>query len=302
MEFTVSPAGFIVGSGSPFPAANASNTVALSGTKLGIGIPVQSQISLADAEGTWNSVEWNQLKVNPSYPASHPFTNGFSKFVVSAPSGSQATGQLFACDGGTTCSNSATNLTVTKCATCNDQGGSAINNVFTVTDGSSLNLKVALFRAPNKDLIGVLVGSSSTADVISGVTLRTAAGTTLPPSGKVVNNPQWKLDYSNSTQSLTETPQVYSVSNITAATNSSPASLLMTYTDTQDSGKAQTVKMDYPRTGMVYRAATGNTNINQPMVGIKGNGWAISGGTTLASDYPNVTSGTGRFFSVNIKF
>ena len=71
---------------------------------------------------------------------------------------------------------------------------------------------------------------------------------------------------------------------------------------------------------MVYREGSvanpsGNANVPSannnnnatvsPLVGLRGNGWSISGGTTKLSDYfatNIVTSGTGKFFSVNVKY
>jgi hypothetical protein len=308
MEFSVSPAGFIVGSPTEFPSANTAQTVtAMSSTKLGLGIPVQSQISLDDATGTWNTAEWNL----PNGDGSHPFTNAFSKVVASAPNGNSSAATLSQCDGGMTCSSQTQNITISKCTNCTDSGGTPINNIFNVTDGANLNLKAALFKAPNNDLIGIISGSSCPANVtscqggsylISGIVLRSSATSSLPPNGKTVTNPQWKLSYNNNTLSLTETAQVYTTSNATAANGATPASLVMSYTDTANSGNTQTVKMDTPRQGMIRRDSTGNTNITTPMVGLRGNGWSIAGGTTLMSDYPNVTNGTGRFFSINIKY
>jgi hypothetical protein len=328
MEFDVSPAGFLVGSSklmgnstdSLYNSAVMSTSLAPTSLKFGIGIPVQSQISAAEVSGTWQSAGWLKAP-NKGY------TNIFQYFdVISSSDGTSGTGKSYTCEGGVTCDtvNFGT-FNLTKCSDCYDPTGGLIKNMFKITDtNSGTDMRVVLFKAPNNDLIGVFSGFTTINNISNileyGVIYRPASNATLPANGKVVTNPQWQLSYSNNNQTLFEKAQIYSTSNVTPASGSTPASVKMTYSNEADKGNYHTVLIDKPRKGMVYRegsvanpsgnASVPNANNNNsatvsPMVGLRGNGWSISGGTTKLSDYfatNTVTSGTGKFFSVNVKY
>ena len=198
--------------------------------------------------------------------------------------------------------------------------------MFNITDSAGTNMKVVLFKAPNNDLIGVFSGTTTINNISNileyGVVYRPSGDATLPSNAKVVTNPQWQLSYSSNSLTLFEKAQIYTTSNVTAASGSTPASVKMTFTNEADKANYQTVLIDKPRKGMVTREGsvvnpTGNANVPNvnngnsatvsPMVGLRGNGWSIGGGTTKLSDYFStsngaVTSGTGRFFSVSVKY
>ena len=326
MEFDVSPAGFIVGSA--LLMGNSTDTtyksVAMSNTqKFGIGVPVQAQISAADVSGIWQSAGW--LKQPGGVKG---YTNIFQYFdVTSSADGTTGTGKSYICDGGVTCdtTNFGT-FNLTKCTNCYDPAGGLIKNMFNITDSAGTNMKVVLFKAPNNDLIGVFSGTTTINNISNileyGVVYRPSGDATLPSNAKVVTNPQWQLSYSSNSLTLFEKAQIYTTSNVTAASGSTPASVKMTFTNEADKANYQTVLIDKPRKGMVTREGsvvnpTGNANVPNvnngnsatvsPMVGLRGNGWSIGGGTTKLSDYFStsngaVTSGTGRFFSVSVKY
>jgi hypothetical protein len=328
MEFDVSPAGFLVGSSklmgnstdSLYNSAVMSTSLAPTSLKFGIGIPVQSQISAAEVNGIWQSAGW--LKA-----PGKGYTNIFQYFdVASSPDGSTGTGKSYICDGGLTCdTGNFGSFSLTKCTDCYDPTGGLIKNMFKITDPSSgTDMRAVLFKAPNNDLIGVFSGFTTINSISNileyGVIYRPAGNATLPANGKVVTNPQWQLSYSNNNQTLFEKAQIYTTSNVTAASGSTPASVKMTFSNEADKGNYQTVLIDKPRKGMVTRegsvanptgnAQTANANNNNsttvsPMVGLRGNGWSIGGGTTKLSDYfatNTVTTGTGKFFAVSVKY
>ena len=324
MEFDVSPAGFLVGSA--LLMGNSTDTtyksVTMSNTqKFGIGVPVQAQISATDVSGIWQSAGWLKAP-NKGY------TNIFQYFDVTSTDGTSGTGKSYICDGGVTCdTTNVGTFNLAKCTNCFDPAGGLIKNMFKITDSVGTNMNVVLFKAPNNDLIGVFSGYTTINNVQNilqyGVVYRPSGDATLPANGKVVTNPQWQMSYSsNSIFTLFEKAQTYTTSNVTSAAGTTPASVKMTFTNEADKGNYQTVLIDKPRKGMVTREGsvvnpTGNANIPNvnngnsaivsPMVGLRGNGWSIGGGTTKLSDYfstsnGQVTSGTGRFFAVSVKY
>ena len=303
VEFHVSPAGFIVGTPFQMPATTAtssSSDTLTSDTFFGIGIPVQSSIIVSDLTGSWNLAGWGQLTAGSAY------ANLFERAVLSF-SNNTLSGSSFLCDGGTTCSSTASSsFTVTKCTTCTDLGGNQINNIFTVTGTNNTNLKVVGFRAPNGDLIAMAIGGNANAGSGSfnryfSMILKTNNAAKIPTNGTINNRASWVLSSNNiGTNTLSMTNRVFNNSNLTSN------SVRQTYTNTADLNCIMDITFDSPRIGMISRSSTNVPCSTTPFVGLRGNGWSVVGGTTLinsgtpSTSYPNIASGLGRFYSIAV--
>jgi len=302
VEFHVSPSGFIVGTPFQMPATTASSSSSNTLTSdnfFGIGIPVQSGIALSDLTGIWNLAGWGQLTAGSAY------TNSYERAVLTLTNGILS-GTSFSCDGGTNCSSTASGtFTMAKCTTCLDLGGNQLNNIFTAT-GAGTSLKTAGFRAPNGDLIGMMIGTSSTGGSSGfnryfAMVLKTNNAAKIPTNGTTNNRASWILSSNNTgTNTLTMTNRVFNNSTLTSN------SVRQTYTNTADLNCIMDITFDSPRIGMISRSSTNVPCSTTPFVGLRGNGWSVVGGTTLinsgtpSTSYPNIASGLGRFYSIAI--
>jgi len=157
----------------------------------------------------------------------------------------------------------------------------------------------------------MMIGTSSTGGSSGfnryfAMVLKTNNAATIPSNGTTFNRPNWQLaSNSTGTNTLSMTNRTFRISNATSS------SVRQTFTNTVDANCFQDITYDSPRIGMISRASNTNTAIvngistacfNNPVVGLRGNGWSISGGTTLLSNYPNITPNTARFYSINIAY
>lgn len=331
MTVEVSAAGFIVASNmapantSVSPSALAvgrtdTNTInnwsAGNGDVL-IGIPYQPGLTTADIVGTWNAMEWN-LACDPSAAncaVNKGYVNWFRQFTVNAGSGPALTGTVVAhlngiAQTGNTLvtETSSSTPTVQLCTILNDCpqiAGLSLDNVLDVVSNATTVMQVVCFKASNNDMIGIEVGNylANLTEYFSetlGVILRPAARAALPPLNKTVSNPQWKLAYNNG-EKLQVYQMAYTVTAVNAATGAAPASIARTFTDLADANNSDVVYMDQPYQGMLWRPH--NASFKE-MVGLRGNGWSVSGGTaTFANQIANapLPTGQGKFFAINIK-
>jgi len=304
VEFSVSRAGFIVGT--PFFMPDVTGTtidVTLYGLNqdnfIGIGIPVQSNISLSDLTGNWNLAGWGQKTSGSAY------TNIFEKAVLTFANNTLS-GSSFFCDNGITdvCTSSST-FTVTKCTTCTDLGGNLINNIFTVTGTNNTSLKVAGFRASNGDLIAMAIGGDANAGSGSffryfSMISKTATAATIPKNGTIVTRPSWQLSSNNSgLNTLKLVNNRYTMSN---ATSNSTRETITASSTSSEIGCFREYFYDNPRIGMRTRLSNTNQCYNTPTTGIRGNGFSIGGGTALVSTYPTIGTGLARFYGISLEY
>lgn len=332
VKVSVSPAGFIVasnlfsttattvGAGNVNPETNWGT---LGKTDLVLGVPFQPGIALDDVKGTWQTQEWDQVlgSLGGKYVNWHRrFTlttgapNALSVAACHIDGISQSTNS-----GSCIAENAGADITVQQCAfrqDCPVFGVSLqLTNVFDVVMSGNVIMKVAGFKAPNGDLIALQVGNVEANDSTYfqetfGIILRSAGTAPLPATGKVVNNPQWKLFYpsgSNNPEKIQAQDESYTVTVVTPKAANTPANITRVYASgAASAGASDVVYLDKPYVGMVFRPYVADSNGKQfsEMSAIRGNGWAISGGTaTLANQLQeSFPTGQGRFFSVNLKY
>ena len=349
INFEVSKAGFLVASGGTLsiPADVSTPNGSISSSKLGsmncsfntictglqIAIPVQNGIKLSDGTGTWQTVEWNCVSSScgteptSSAASSNLFVNYYEQLVFKSVSATQSQVTPYACDGlasnyntssGTkTCSTSANtaSVPVVSCITNNDcptfgSTGVTATNIFEST-ATGVNIRTAVFKAANNDLIGLMIGFNGLFTELMGIAYQPANAPVLPIVQSTVNNPQWKTigRCKNNVQCsyIVEIAEKYTVTAVNAATTTAPASVTRTWLDNVDYGSVDTAYIDVPYKGMFYRPYTTQTSGNNfnEITGIRGNGWSVYGGTATVSAQKSssaLPSTTGSYFGINIKY